>query len=212
MAMKTRRARFGLLGLVPALVVGCVTINLYFPEAEVADLAQKIEDEVQEKAAESPAQDGSQTTPAEEAAPASGSRRSTGLFDTLLGVSPAYAQAVPEPEVTNPAIRKIIDSRAARLGDVNRYKAEGWIGENNRGLLETRSLDSISDLRARAEVQKVVRAENEDREQLYKEIAAVKDIDLSQLDKIRETYAETLRQNARPGEWIEMPDGSWKQK
>lgn len=196
------------------IVAGCVTINLYFPEKEVEDLAQKIEQQVQEQAEAGEAGTNEATPP--EQAPAPAGKGSSGgplsLLDRLLGVTPAYAQAVPEPEVTNPAIRKIIDSRASRLADVNGYKSKGVIGENNRGALEVRDLDALSDLRARAEVQKLVRAENTDREQLYKEIAAAKNIELSQLDKIRETYAETLRQNARPGDWIQLPDGSWKQK
>jgi len=200
-------------GLLVGVLVGCVTINLYFPEGEVKDLAQKIEDEVQEKAAEETPDDQTPPPPAQDdSTPRTSRRGTTGPLDLLLGVSVVEAQTVPEPEVTNPAIRKIIDSRAARLSEVNRYKSQGVIGENNQGLLEARNLDSISDLRERAEVQKLVRAENADREQLYKEIAAVKNIDLSQLDKIRATYAETLRANARPGDWIQMPDGSWKQK
>jgi uncharacterized protein YdbL (DUF1318 family) len=195
--------------------LGCVTINLYFPEGEVKDLAQKIEDEVQQQAEVQPAEgEASQapaTEPETEVPPPSGGG-SVGLLDSLFGISPAYAQGVPEPEVTNPAIRKIIDSRAARLAEVNRYKAQGVLGENNQGLVEVRNLDAVTDLRARAEVQKLVKAENTDREQLYREIAAEKNIDLSQLPKIQATYAETLRANARSGDWIQSPDGSWKQK
>ncbi len=204
--MRVRTAGSSFLVLLGLIVVGCVTINLYFPEQEVKDLASEIEREVQEKAR---AEDDPEPSP--EPGPQSLRRGSTSLFDLLLGVTPAYAQ-VPEPETTNPAIRKIIDSRAARLGDVNKYKSSGVIGENSRGDLEVRDLAAITDLRLRAEVQKLVRAENTDRDQLYKEVAAAKNVDLSQLDMIRTTYAETLRANARPGDWIQMPDGSWKQK
>jgi len=221
--MKTRAGRFAFpFGLLVLIVAGCVTINLYFPEKEVKDLAEKIEQEVQQKA-EAEGTPSEESTPPKDQAPGrnepvsgshapSGGRGAVGLFDTLLGVTPAYAQQVPEPEVTNPAIRKIIDSRAARLADVNRYKSMGVIGENNKGDLEVRDLGAVSDLRARADVQKLVRAENADRDQLYREIAAAKNIDPSQIDKVRETYAETLRTNARSGDWIQMPDGSWKQK
>ena len=86
------------------------------------------------------------------------------------------------------------------------------IGESNQGLVEVRSLDSLTELKDRAEVQRLVKAENADREELYREIAAAKKVDLSQLPKIRETYASTLREMARSGEWIQMPDGAWKQK
>ena len=88
----------------------------------------------------------------------------------------------------------------------------GVIGENNQALVEIRALDQLEDLRLRSEVQKLVRAENEDRERLFKEIAAAKNVDLSQLPRIRETYAATLRANAAPGEWIQTADGEWKRK
>jgi uncharacterized protein YdbL (DUF1318 family) len=222
--MRKRARRYPLFPILLALIVaGCVTINLYFPEQEIKDLAGEIEKQVQAKAeVENPSGD-EPTTPEVPPAPVkadgksgtdlqSHSRGSVGLFDILLGVTPAQAQGVPEPETTNPAIRKIIESRAARLGEINGYKSSGVVGENNKGDLEIRDLGALSDLRARAEVQKMVRAENADREQLYREIAAAKNIDPSQLDKIRETYAATLRENARPGDWIQTPDGNWKQK
>jgi len=221
--MRTPAARYLLSLLVAVLTVAaCVTINLYFPEQEVKDLAEKIETQVQAQAAaeNTPGEESAtpEKAPPAQAQPAPGNETggrggsSAGLLDTLLGVTPAYAQQIPEPEITNPAIRKLIDSRAARLAEVNRHKSSGAIGENNKGDLEIRDLGVISDLRVRAEVQKLVRAENVDREQLYKEIAAAKNIDPSQLDKIRETYAETLRANAKVGDWIQMPDGSWQQK
>lgn len=222
--MRTRARRYPFFPILLALIVaGCVTINLYFPEQEIKDLAGEIEKQVQAKAeVESPSGDEPATT-AEPPPPSkaddnpgtdlqSHSRGTVSLFDMLLGVTPAQAQEIPEPETTNPAIRKIIDSRAARLAEINGYKSSGVIGENNKGDLEIRDLGAISDLRVRADVQKLVRAENADREQLYREIAAAKNIDPAQLDKIRETYAATLRENARPGDWIQMPDGSWKQK
>ncbi len=193
-------------GLVAA---ACLTINVYFPEAQIKDLSQQIEEAVKKQAAE---QAGTETpAPPAEAPKEPGA--SSSLLDLFLGTTPAYAaEGVAQPEITNPAIRKIIDARASRLGDIDKYKAMGVIGENNQALLEIRNLEAVSDLRARAEVQRLVKAENADREQLFKEIAAAKNVDLSQLPKIRETYAATLRQDARPGNWIQMPDGSWKQK
>lgn len=209
--MKTRTAALPFLVLA-VLVAACVTVNVYFPEAAVKDLSQQIEQEVQKQAAEE--KSGEPAKPSEEPAtpPAKESGGQSSLLDLVLGVSPAYAQSVPAPEVSNPAIRKIIDSRAARLPDVEKYKSMGVIGENKDGLLEIIKLDAVSDLRQRADVQRVVKAENSDREQLYKEVATAENVDLSQLPKIRATYAETLRQNARKGEWIQLPSGEWKQK
>jgi uncharacterized protein YdbL (DUF1318 family) len=185
----------------------CVTVNVYFPAAEVRDLSRKIEEEVRKQAAQDA--ETAPETPVADAPPAEGT---TSWLDTLAGVTPAYAQEVPAPEVTSPAIRKIIESRASRVSSLGKHKAAGVIGENNRGLVEIRNLEALSDLKERAEAQRLVKAENADRDELFREIAAIKKVDLSQLDKIRETYAGTIREMARPGEWIQSPDGSWKQK
>jgi uncharacterized protein YdbL (DUF1318 family) len=207
--MKTSKSMGVLLGACVLGLVACVTINVYFPEAEIKDLSKKIEEQVREEAAKDSSEESepSEDTTHEEPQPSS-----SGLLDALLGATPAYAQSVPDPEISNPAVRKIIESRASRLQQVNEYKSLGVIGENNEALLEVRSLDSLSDLKARADVQKLVRAENADREQLFKEIAAAKNVDASQIPQIRTTYASTLREATRRGDWIQMPDGSWKQK
>jgi hypothetical protein len=53
-------------------------------------------------------------------------------------------------------------------------------------MVEVRNLEALTDLKARADVQRLVKAENSDRQELYKEIAAAKNVDLAQLPKIRE--------------------------
>lgn len=196
-----------------AVLAACITINVYFPEAAVKELSQQIEDEVQKKAEGVP-------TPASEPTPTPVAQSDGGASESLLsyilslGATTAYAaqDQVAAPEITNPAIRKIIDSRAARLDAVNALKAEGVIGESNQALLVIRNLDAIQGLKERADAQKLVKDENADREQLFKEIAAAKKVDLAQLPQIQTTYAATLRENAHPGDWIQLPDGSWVQK
>lgn len=216
--------------VVPLLVLGCVTINVYFPEQEVKDFSQAIEEEVRRQAEGSgeeqqpPSGGAEQRDDQDRRGAVSSAFRSQPealrpaasmpWISRLMGVSTAYAQqsSIPEPEITNPAIRKIIASRAQRLEALNRYKAQGVVGENNAALVEVRDLQAIADLRERAEVQRLVREENADREQLYKEVALAKGVDAAQLPLIRKTYAETLRQLARPGEWIQREDGQWVRK
>ena len=192
----------------PALTLACVTINVYFPEAAIKELSQQIEEEIQRKAAE-------ESPPQSSALPRAGTPVVASASPASFGLATAAWAAegeVPAPEVTNPAIRKIIDSRAQRLEALDRYKAMGVLGENNKALLEVRSLDSLGDLRQRAEVQKLAKEENDDRTRLFTEIATAEGVDSSQLPRIQETYAETLRENARPGDWIQLGDGSWTQK
>ena len=203
--------RSRVLAIAPVLLTAaCFTINVYFPEAAIQDLSNKIEDQVAKEAAAKAAAAPPATTPPAE--PAEKPGQSSSVLDLLLGTPVAHAEEVAAPEATSPAIRKIIDSRAGRLADLNAFKARGVIGENNQGLVETRNLETLADLKARADVQRLVKSENADREELYKEVAAAKGVDLSQLPKIRETYAATLRERAKPGEWIQGADGAWKQK
>lgn len=203
----TSRLPFPLLAAIALTSAACVTINVYFPEAAIRDLSQQIEEEVAKEAAR---QDGS--APAEPNTPPDGDRSSS-LIDVLLGATPAHArEGVQDPAVSNPAIRSLISSRGSRVESINAFKTRGIIGENNQALLEILDLGSLTDLRERAEVQRLVKAENADREQLFKEIAAAEGVDLSQIPRIRETYAETLREAARPGDRIQMPDGTWTTK
>jgi uncharacterized protein YdbL (DUF1318 family) len=193
-------------------LVACVTVNVYFPAAEVKDLSRRIEEEVRKEAAKQEQEKPPEPSPTPSPSPSPSSRPSVSLLDAILGVTPVFAQEVAAPEVTSPAIRKIIDSRAARVGAIRPYKATGVVGENNKGLLEIRKLDALTDLKSRAEAQRLVAAENADREELFREIATAKKVDPSQLPKIRETYASTIREMASAGTWIQMPDGTWRQK
>lgn len=226
-----RRDPLPFAGLALALVaaLACVTINVYFPEAAVKDLSERIEDavarEAQTPGAETPGaqEPGAQPPEAEPPAgeeggaaqgdPGQPGRLSwVGVLLAALGPAPAYAQGdVAAPEISNPAIRRIVESRAARVDELNRFKAMGVIGESKEALVEIRQLDALP-LPQRAAVQKLVREENADRQRMFKEIAAATGTDLSQLPQIQATYAETLRQKARPGDWIQLPDGSWRQK
>jgi len=215
------------------MLLACITINVYFPEAAVKELSQQIEEEVRQLAGEQPetAAAGPVTGCSGETSARGGSSATTVLEggeikehgmlaevgDVLglvlsFGATEAWAQDVPSPGISNPAIRRIIDSRVTRVGAIDALKTSGVLGESNRALLEIRDLDAAGSLKDRAGAQRLVKEENADREQLFKEIAAAEDVDLSQLDRIRQTYAETIRDKARSGEWIQLPDGAWVQK
>lgn len=222
-----------------SLTAACITINVYFPEAAVKDLSQKIEDAVAEEAvraagedasgsdaagtsashglvqADSPARLAAWTTPtpalSQVSAPGASVRAAVLPLLLRLTASSVEATEVADPAVTNPAIRKIIESRGARLPQILPFKKSGVLGENKDALLEIRNLGSLA-LRDRAVAQRLVKDENSDRERMFKEIAAATGADLSSLPQIQATYAETLREKAAAGDWIQMADGSWKQK
>jgi uncharacterized protein YdbL (DUF1318 family) len=212
MKSAANKISLALLALASLFALACVTINVYFPEEKVKDLSEKIEDAVAREAAEAA------PAPAEPQASLAAPRSfgelaaiAAGNLLRLLPAGEAAAQEVADPGISNPAIRRIIESRAARIGELSRFKASGAIGENNKALLEARDLQQLQ-LADRAAAQKLIKAENDDREAMFKEIAAATGASPDSMPQIRTTYAETLRQKAKAGEWIQQPGGEWVKK
>ena len=125
------------------------------------------------------------------------------------GVGAARAAAAQNPDMTNPAIKKYVDARIARSPAIDKYKASGVIGENNQAMLEIRSTDAVKDTKDREAAQRLVNEENNDRNSQFAEVAKAQKKDVSE---IRESYAQTFRDRAKPGEWIQLADGVWKKK
>lgn len=89
-----------------------------------------------------------------------------------------------------------------RISDVNAIKNKGVAGENNRGYLEARGAPASAD-------QQVMQAENADRRQVYAAIAAETG---SSTDEVGRQRAVQLAGLARPGQWVQGADGSWRKK
>jgi uncharacterized protein YdbL (DUF1318 family) len=88
-----------------------------------------------------------------------------------------------------------------RLPQVQALKAQGAVGENDRGFLEVRV--GIGDAAA------VVAAENQDRAVVYAEIAKRTNATADQVGRAR---ALKIAQRSRPGEWVQDESGEWKKK
>ena len=140
-----------------------------------------------------------------------------GVVTTVVALAGGISAQEPRGEQDertgpNETILEIVGARALRLPEINGLKAAGVIGENNRGLVEIVDIEPVEDPVARIEVNGLVVAENADREKLYRVLVSNGKSDESALETIRQNYAELLRGDARPGDWIQLPDGTWKQK
>jgi len=89
----------------------------------------------------------------------------------------------------------------ARLPLINALKADGIIGENNRGYLEF-----IGSNKLKADV---VSAENSDRKQVYSAIAKQQG---ATADLVGKRRAKQIAERAKPGQWIQDGSGNWYQK
>lgn len=180
------------------LTFACVTVNVYFPAAEVQQAADKIVGEVYSDSA----------TPAETAPPSQSmlKREWKGIFDFQ---GEAYAQA--DINITTPNIRALRASLEKRFEGLRSFYDKGAIGITNNGMLSIRSLEGLS-LQEKAEVNRLVKADNADREGLYKEIAKANDLPPEDVSEISKLFANSWRGKARAGWWIQKDNGDWVKK
>ena len=89
----------------------------------------------------------------------------------------------------------------ARLPVINALKADGIIGENNRGYLEF--------IKNNTSKQDVVTSENQDRKKVYSAIAKQQG---ATADLVGKRRAKQIAQRAKPGQWIQDGTGNWYRK
>jgi uncharacterized protein len=186
--------------IITFLVSACVTVNIYFPAAAVERAAEQIVKETW----------GGPGEPPQKEQPRSGVPVSPGSKISFDLVSAAYAQE-PDINISNPAIRGLKDSIKKRADAIKPYMDRGNVGINRDGLLSVRSTDGLS-LKERAEVQQLVEAENRDREALYVEIAKANNFSADAVPKIKQIFAKSWIDQAKPGWWIQDEQGNWKKK
>jgi uncharacterized protein YdbL (DUF1318 family) len=121
----------------------------------------------------------------------------------------AYAEA--DINVSTPNIRALKQSMKERFQSLQPLYEKGIIGETNDGLLSIRVSEGLS-LKEKAETNKLVKAENSDRENLYSEIAKANDLTPDTVSDIKGLFANSWRKNAKKGWWIQNDDGDWVKK
>lgn len=182
------------------VVVSCVTINIYFPAEDVRQAADRIVDEVYATPA---ASEPDSSSPQEEVPVGPGS-----FLQQLLGPRSAYAQQ--DIDISTPEIRAIRAAMTERGAELRPYLDSGHIGIGNDGLLAVRSLDGL-ELKARARVNRLVSEENSDRLRLYAEIARANGF-ADKADEVQRIFAQSWREKARTGWYLQQPDGSWQRR
>lgn len=198
------RLSFSVLALF-ALIVGCVTVNVYFPAAQVERTAEKIVDEVYQEKKAPPAQD-----PAEK--PRSFNERS--IFCSIarlarIGAAPAYAQEATT--VSNAAIRGLKDQIGQRHQELLPYYQQGQVGITKDGLLEVRETGGLG-LPQVASLKRLVDADNAARRQLNEEVAKALNLTAAQVPQVRQIFAKQWRDKAQAGWAVQEDNGQWGRK
>ena len=182
--MATRPYRtYWMTGLMIFVLLGCVTINIYFPAEEVESVAGDIVDDVRKD--ENRKQENESLDPDQGAL----SRK---IFLAVLA-SPAFA-AEDAVTVSNPTIRSLKNGMKKRFQQLKPYFRKGVLAEGDDGYLVLKNDQDLS-LKEKRDVKNLVQAENRDRKRLYTEVAKALDIKPSQTGKVARIFADKWQES-----------------
>jgi uncharacterized protein YdbL (DUF1318 family) len=192
-------------------LVGCVTINVYFPEAAAQQAADKFIGTVIDSgtpAAKKPDGDGQQTNPPSNEPPAR-HPPSAMLLDLLIPA--AYAADTPDIRIQTPATAAIHARMHDRFKSVlSRLLDSGAVGFTSDGLVAMHDASKVP-LSARAQASAAIADENKDRNALYHEVAAANSHPEWE-SQIRATFAKSWIEHAHAGWYYQNAAGAWNQK
>ncbi len=185
------------------LLTACVTINIYFPAAAAEKAADEIIKDIQSITPQ-------KTEPKPKASLPDWQITAFQWLDNAINVVVSPAQAAEaDLNIDSSAIRQLRTRMESRFSSLQPLYAAGYIGIQGDGLLAVRNAASVP-LKERNQVNKLVAAENADRQSLYQAIANANGHP-EWAAQIKSTFAARWVSNAQPGWWYQS-SGSWKQK
>lgn len=212
--MLTRWSIAGVLGLLAACAF--ITVNVYFPEKDVKQAYKSLDEMLLKK--------GAQQEPAEKA-PSGEQAVPEGKPVSLLPSFSLVAEALAQDDLAdrlaselsgNPEVQKAYGEMRARLPQLNALRDSGAVGEASDGRV------AVRDPSKTGAVQALIQAENNNRKTVIVNMAKAilrinkqaetKDALGQVIGKAAATFADTKRDEAMKGWWIQLANGRWVQK
>ena len=205
-------------GLLAACAV--ITVNVYFPEKAVKDAYKSLDDMLLKNSAEKTPEPGGKTPDGPETL-----KPQSRLLDALPSFSFAAVAHAAENIADDlavelagmPEVNKAYDDMNKRVARLNVLFGSGAVGLTNQGLVTVRDK-----AKAAPQDDTLITQENQSRKTVISSMAKA----ILKINKIAEsksaldqvmgnaatTYAETKREAARPGWWLQLANGRWLQK
>lgn len=200
-----RKLVYVILTSLAVALVGCVTINVYFPEAAAQKAADQFIGNVL---------DG--TAPAKPAAPeqqkpAAGNNRQPSAMLLDLLIPAAYAADTPNIRIQTSATEAISGRMHERFqGALGDLLDSGAVGFSRDGMVVMRDAAKVP-LSQRAQANATVADENRDRAALYREVANANNHPEWE-SQIRATFAKSWIEKAHAGWYYQDAAGNWQKK
>ena len=201
-----RKLVYVILTTMAVALVGCVTINVYFPEAAAQKAADQFIGSVLDKAgtAEKPAAKEPPPAPKSDAG-----HPSAMLLDLLIPA--AQAAETPDFRVHTSATDAIHARMNQRIGGIlGQLLDSGAVGFTHDGMVAMRDAAKVP-LSQRAQANAAVADENRDRAALYREIAVANNHPEWEA-QIRAAFAKTWIEKAHAGWYYQNAAGAWQKK
>jgi len=191
-------------------MVSCmmITVNIYFPEKDVKDAYKALEKELMTP------EEGKPTGKPEE------KPESSIKFEI---VPSAYAQEPGLSDKIAEIVRKMPDvvnaykEMGARIGDVDKMRENGAVGEGKDGMLAVRDEKLLT-----SDQKKIIAMQNANRRTVISGMARAiirinrvpeNEQNLKQvMPQAVEQFAAHRRDSAKKGWWVQSPDGNWTRK
>jgi uncharacterized protein YdbL (DUF1318 family) len=208
-------------GIIAMLTLTCarITVNVYFPAAELEDAATQIEQEIRSDTPDGAAPDATSPAPSSDSVPKPpAEQKPQGAIlwplwrHVRLTVGPAIAEAQGiNVNVETPTIRSLVASRKQRYASLRPLLDQCILGETQSGLVELTSQSGLS-LQEKARAKQLRDQENRDRQRLYQEIAMANHLPAARIGDVAAIFANVNRREARRGWCIQEANGKWQKQ
>jgi len=182
-----------------AVIGGCVTVNVNFPESAV----QKATDDYVRDLYRSKEQS---KTPKATPTPKVSDTVSFPNF-----ILPSANAAEASFHLRSAKTETIKARMRGRVSEIISYKKQGLIGESNDGMLVIHDPSKVKPL-LKKKLESFVKAENADRESLYGEIAESNHLSSSNVAQMRKSFTRSFQAESPSGTWVQASDSTWSQK
>jgi hypothetical protein len=209
----------GLVGLLAACAV--ITVNVYFPEKDVKQAYKSLDDMLLQTNKTPETKDEKQPVDT----PKEPEKKPVSMLPMALPAVSLISKAYAQDELGNklagelsgiPEVQKAYEEMRARLPQMNTLRDSGAIGEAADGSVVVRDPSKAGNAGA------VVQAENNNRKTVITNMARAilrinkqpenKNTMKQVIGKAAATFAETKRDQAKAGWWIQLGNGRWVQK
>jgi uncharacterized protein YdbL (DUF1318 family) len=234
---ETRLFTLGFSSLPFLVALGCITVNVYFPETELQEAAAEIVNDARPDAVSPTGLPETQSGSNEPAGRSTGSGENEvhdkkaflwrSQADGLLSLfRPRLAHAEEEKkagekeskekkaiklEISTPVIDRIRETLKKRYAKLLPFYEKGAIGEGKDGYVARRETEKLG-LKEKRDIQLYVDEENKDRKNLYTELARENNIEVSKIGDIAALFGAEWQKKSKPGWWIETEKGKWEKK